>query len=180
MMARLEQADRWIPGTSPGMTIVEPSRAVDSGVIPALVAGTQPSICADDRRSLHTGQRGIQISPMRVLPLDQVHLPFSRPLLHRFFALDRVPRLGELLKPDEAVHLVIAGEVRRLASAMLFDTADDAVGDADVERPSGLAGEDVDPIAPHDAPQDWRTEYAAGWIAGTSPAMTRVAHEAVQ
>src|SRR5262249_25909318 len=62
---------------------------------------------------------------------------------------------------------------RNDALHMLLDATDQSVGDADVERTSRPAGEDVDPVAAHRRRSCSTLEYAARWIPGTSPGMTR-------
>ena len=115
---------------------------------------------------------------MRVLSLDQIDLPCAWPFLHGFFALDSFLHVAEFLEPDEPMHLVFAREAGPFSGAVLLHSEDDAVGDAGIEGSSRFAGEDVDPVAAHGASRNWRTEYAARWIAGTSPAMTCAAQEA--
>ena len=176
-----ERVERWIPGTRPGMTEnADWSRATNSGVIAGLVPAIQPSTCSFDRWRSHTGQRGKEIVPMQVLLLDQIDLPGARPFLHRLLPLDRLAHAGEFLEPDKTMDLVLAGEARNFAGAVLLDTPNDPVSHTDVEGASRLAGENVDPEAAHGMPQIQCAEYAAPWIAGTSPAMTCAARETVQ
>src|SRR5262245_23251679 len=147
-------------------------RSALSGVIAGLVPAIQPSACSLDPRRTHTGQRRIEIDPVRIFPLYQISLPVARPLLHGLLALDRLSHGVELLVPDEQMHSVLTREARRLTLPVLLDAPDDAVGNANVERSSGFAGEDIDPVAAHEPLHHLRAEYAGLWIAGTSPAMT--------
>ena len=101
-----------------------------------------------DRRN--TGQRRIQVEPMWVGALDQVDLPRSDVVFDGLLALDCLAHARELLEPDERVHAVAAREGGALAGLVLLDAFDQAIGDADVERASWLAGEDVGPIAAHE------------------------------
>src|SRR5205085_12238276 len=68
-----------------------------------------------------TGQRGIQVDPMRVGAFDQVDLPGARIELEGLFALDRLADVRELLVPDEHVHAASAGEDSALTGGMLLD-----------------------------------------------------------
>src|SRR5262245_14006850 len=147
-------------------------RSALSGVIAGLVPAIQPSACSLDRWRPHTGQQGIQIDPVRIFALDQVDLPCTRPLLHGLLALDSITRGAKLLIPDEQMHSILTREARRLTLPVLLDAPDDAVGNANVERSSGFAGEYIDPVAAHEPLHHLRAEYAGLWIAGTSPAMT--------
>jgi len=179
--ARAEFGERWIPGTRHGMTPkdVGQLRATGSTVIAGLVPAIQPSTRSFDRLGTNTGQRGIKVAPMRVLPLDQVDLPGARPFLHGLLSLNGLADARKLLEPHELMHSIFPSEAGPLSSPVLLKAEDETAGDADVQRPSGFAGEDVNPVAAHGAPLNWRTEYAARWIAGTSPAMTSAGREAI-
>jgi len=128
-----------------------------------------------DRLGTNTGQRGIQVIPMPIGPFDKVDLPGPRPLLDGLFSLDGIAYADELLKPDEPMDLVSRGEARRFARTMLIDASCDAVGNAHVERSSGPACENVNPIAVHRPLHLVRAEYVARWTPGTSPGVTRCA-----
>ena len=179
MMTRaLANAARWIPVTSTGMTTFVAWHDNSADVIPALVAGIQPSANALDQWRPHTGQRRIEVYPMGVGFFDQIDLPSPRPFLHSLLALDGFSHISELLEPDEAVDLVFAGEAGAFCGFVLLHTKDKAVSDPDIEGTPRFAGENINPIAAHNTPQDLPTEYEARWIAGTSPAMTSAAREA--
>src|SRR5262245_36551208 len=125
-------------------------RSALSAVIAGLVPAIQPSARSLDRWRPHTGQQGIQIDPVRVFTFDQVALPHTRPLLHSLLALDRLAHQAKLLIPDQQMHAIFTGEARRLTLPVLLDAPDDVVGNANVERSSGFAGEYIDPVAAHD------------------------------
>src|ERR1043166_2330351 len=127
-----------------------------STVIPGLVPGTHRSAYSADRWRPHTGQRRIEVIPMRVLSLDQIDLPRAWPFLHGFLALDSLSHVAEFLEPHEPVHLVFAREAGPFSGAVLFHSENDAVGDAGVEGSSRFAGEDVDPVTAHGASRNWR------------------------
>jgi hypothetical protein len=165
---------RWIPGTRPGMTpqCVVRSPTTHSAVIPARVAGIQGAARSDDHSRTNTGQRGVQINPMRVRALNQIDLPRARPFLHGLFALNGLADIRKFLEPDELVHLVFACKARSFSGSVPLDTRHKTVRDADIEGSPRSAGKDVDPIAAHSALRNRPTEFAPRWIAGTSPAMT--------
>src|SRR5262245_20811536 len=131
----MEHAARWIAGTSPAMTWVCKGRC-------RRLKLRESADSLDDRR-LHAGQRGIEVLPMRIGPLDQVELPRAGPLLHGLLALDRFAHVAVLVVPNQRVHLVLAREGGALARAMLLDSKDDPVGHADIQRPPRPARQDV-------------------------------------
>ena len=83
---------------------------------------------------------------MRVIALDQVDLPVSHVVLQRFLALDCGFDFGERLGLDQQFHAIPARVSRAGTFAMGFDTAEQVVGDADVERTVGLARQNVDSV----------------------------------
>ena len=122
MTRALANAARWIPVTSTGMTTFLAWHDNSADVIPAFIAGIQPSATALDHWRPHTGQRRIEVLPVRVLSFDQIDLPSPRPLLHRLFTLDGFSHISELLEPDEAVDLVFAGEAGAFCGFVLLHT----------------------------------------------------------
>ncbi len=89
---------------------------------------------------------GKDIPPMRIVPLDQIDLPLTRPAFDRRFALDRQRHVVMDLIPDKARHSVASRELRGRAFAVFADAPNDVVRDAAIERAVGLAGQEIDEI----------------------------------
>jgi hypothetical protein len=84
-----------------------------------------------------------QISPVRVVGLDQIDFPLPMPILQLLLARNRVRHPIERLGMDEADHAVVSRKSRRRLVAMLPQSRREVGRDADVERTAFLAGEDV-------------------------------------
>jgi hypothetical protein len=69
-------------------------------------------------------------------------------MLHRLLALDRGGDVVGLLKVDQDLDAVLAGESLGEVMFMLVDAAHEVVGDANVQRAVPPAGEDVDVVSP--------------------------------
>jgi len=58
-----------------------------------------------------------------------------------------------LLVIDEHLHAMLFGEAVGRSLAVFVNAADEIIRDADIERPSRAAGQDVHPVACHARPQ---------------------------
>jgi len=95
-----------------------------------------------------------QIYPLRVFAFDQVDLPLPVPALELLFPEDSALHVAEHLEAHEAMDTVSAGKAGDAARPMLMQARDQVRRDADVERPVGLAGQNIDArLAIHSAPE---------------------------
>ena len=85
---------------------------------------------------------------MRIVALDQIDLPRSRPELERLLALNSGVNVCKRLKPHEFVDFVFPREAAAFALTMLNHPAIDVVGHADVECALGLARENINKVGP--------------------------------
>ena len=86
---------------------------------------------------------------MKIVTFNEIDLPRARPLLQRFFALNGISDIREFFKPHEEMHAIAFRERRPNSSAMLLNAIYDRIGDANVERPVRLAGENIDEVRVH-------------------------------
>ena len=84
--------------------------AIHSTVILGLVPRIQRSAGEKRWDRSNTGQRRVQIKPMRIGAFDQVDLPCAGVVFDCLLALDRFAHVGELLVPDEHVDAIFARE----------------------------------------------------------------------
>lgn len=88
-----------------------------------------------------------KIIPAGIALLDQSQFPATIPFLERLFSSDGVPDIGERLDMNQSGDPIFLGERRTRKVSMREDTGGQIVGDADVESPVALAGENIDMIA---------------------------------
>ena len=81
-----------------------------------------------------TGERTVQVRPIRIHLLDEPDLPIPAPLFQRLLALDRLDDAVVGFVPDEPRHAVGRGEAGAVPAPMLVDPAGQVVGDADIQR----------------------------------------------
>lgn len=101
-----------------------------------------------------------QIVPVRVIAPDQVDLPLPVPALELFLSRDGRNHIAEHFISDEAMDGISTGEAFDCVIPVLPQPRDQIAGDADIERPVRLAGEDIDArvaLNRHDA------ERGEGW-----------------
>ena len=70
---------------------------------------------------------------MRIVALNQVDLPGAHIVLQCFLALNRFIDIAEFFVPDEQMDFVMPCEFRSNSRAVLIDTSDQSIGDADVQ-----------------------------------------------
>jgi hypothetical protein len=90
-----------------------------------------------------------QIPPLGVLPVDQPHLPRTRPVLDRLLTLDRGANIVMLFKIDELLQVILLRETEYQTVAMFIAAPDEVAGDADVKRTIAAAGHYVNKAATH-------------------------------
>jgi hypothetical protein len=92
-------------------------------------------------------ERVKQVIPVRIALLDQSQFPAPVPFLERLFAGDGVADIGEGFDMNQPCYSIFLGEGRTPAVSMREDASGKVVGDADVESPVALAGENIDMVA---------------------------------
>ena len=88
-----------------------------------------------------------QIAPLGVALLDKLDFPSAVPFLHRLFARDGIPNIGELFEVNQLRHTMLFCEARHQALAMLEYSLEEPPRYANVERAVFLACENIDPVA---------------------------------
>jgi|SRR5690554_2855034 len=100
---------------------------------------------------------------MRIGALDQVYFPRTRPLLHGLFTLNRLFGRREGLEPNESVYAILPREAGRCSGPVLMHSANEAIGDPDVERSARSAGENIRVVGAHFGPQiRWQRLWHVG------------------
>ena len=89
-------------------------------------------------------QRLIQVIPPRIVLPNQAQLPPPEPVLEVLFPLDRIPNVIVVLIVHEARDVVLLREPLNHALPVLIHPFRQVTRHADVERPIGLARQDVD------------------------------------
>ena len=112
---------------------------------PELVSGSIPR---SGRSKLLEAQPGRHVIPVRIVPLDQVDLPLTLPVLQLLLAQDGLLHVPEELIAEEEVRLVSAGEAAAVSLAMLPNPFNQIGRDADVRHPARFAREDIDARVP--------------------------------
>jgi hypothetical protein len=95
------------------------------------------------------GERIEQIPPLRVLPMNQPHLPRTRPVLDHLLSLDRGANIVMLFKIDELLQVILLRETAYQTIAMFMAAPDEVAGDADVKRTIAAIGHYVNKAATH-------------------------------
>jgi hypothetical protein len=95
------------------------------------------------------GERIKQIPPRRVLPMNQPHLPRTRPVLDRLLSLDCGAIIVVLFKIDELLQVILLREPAYQTIAMFMAAPDEVAGDADVKRTIAAIGHYVNKAATH-------------------------------
>src|SRR5262245_14197773 len=90
----------------------------------------------------------INIIPIWIVLLDKLNLPGTTPLLQSLFAEDSLLDIVELLEVNQAMNPILLGETLNQPLPMLIHSSNQIVGDADIERATNPARQDVDPVAP--------------------------------
>jgi len=124
---------------------------------PELVSGSILPAAQINRKQTKPDRK---IMPIRVLAFDQVDLPLPVPALELLLAGDCRGHVAEHLVADEVADVVLTGKALRSAFPMLIKPREKVAGHANINRPVGLAGQDVDarlPIELHG------TERAEKW-----------------
>ena len=85
-----------------------------------------------------------KVDPLRVFAFDQIDLPLPMPSLELLFACDGGQHVLEKFIPSQQMDAILRSEALNLACAMLIETRKQIGSDANVQRPVGFAGEDVD------------------------------------
>ena len=81
---------------------------------------------------------------MRIVPLDQVDLPFTPPALELFLARNGIEHRFEHLVADEMPHIVPRRKTIIRARSMLMKPLEQIGCDADVDGAVLRAGENID------------------------------------
>jgi hypothetical protein len=95
-----------------------------------------------------------QIAPLEIVFLDELDLPIPVPLFQLLLALDGILCSLVRLDVDKPINAVFAGKFRTAASPVLFESASQAVRDADIQRAVPPARQDVH-IVRHDNGPLW-------------------------
>jgi hypothetical protein len=113
-----------------------------------------------------------QVAPAGIVLLDQLDFPAAMPILQLFFPRNRFLRRCERFDMNQQVHAIFFDEFGTSAAAVLLEPSSKVTGDADVERPVWLAGENVDPLrCAHGSAPTREISNAAPWVpafAGTT------------
>jgi hypothetical protein len=80
----------------------------------------------------------VQILPLRVVFFDEIDLPLTRPMLHRFLALNGKMDIAEAFVPNQTVNAIFLGKAFAHTFLMLPRSADNVGGDADIECAIGF------------------------------------------
>ena len=108
---------------------------------PELVSGSIGRFAIPKRRQTQPHR---QISPMRVMLVDQVDFPRPVPVLQLLFALDRAFHVAKQFKVNETVDRIFRRMSGHRAIAMLPHAANKVRCHADIQRTVKLASKDVD------------------------------------
>ena len=85
-----------------------------------------------------------QILPVRILPVNETHLPRSRPMLDRFFALNCGSDVVMVFEIDEPFERVPLCETVHQTFAVFIATSHEIARNAGVENTVTTIGHDVD------------------------------------
>jgi len=88
-------------------------------------------------------ERRREVCPESVTALDHVDLPLPVPALDLFLSQDRPLHVAKHFIPDEHVNRISAGEAGYGIGAVLVQSGDEIRRHTSIERPIGLAGEDI-------------------------------------
>ena len=155
----------WMAGTSPAMTkgfmpghdewrlTVSPSSCPrhiyeDSHLSCPALCRASTSFFAQ-RHQLFLSECIEQIPPLGVLPVDQPHLPRTRPVLDRLLTLDRGANIVMLFKIDELLQVILLRKTAYQTVAMFMAAPDEVAGDADVKRTIAAVSHYVNKAATH-------------------------------
>src|SRR6185369_846730 len=129
-----------------------------------------PSSVSSPRRrgSNSLNDRLIQIVPLRILRLDQVHLPVPIPFLDLLFTRDRPDGCLVHLEPDQPMNAVVLAESGDYVVLVLPHAPNQIVRNPDVQSLVHARGEDVHVVmALHGLPtRGRRSRLQAGVIPG--------------
>src|SRR5581483_8929069 len=100
------------------------------------------------RPSTFLNQRFKKIIPSRICPQNESDLPGSRPMLHVLLALNCVSDLVVTFKIDQPLQAITFGTAADESLPMLGNTADDVIGDTDIQRAIRFVRENVN-VTPH-------------------------------
>src|SRR4029077_10656094 len=95
------------------------------------------------------GDLFVQITPGRIGFRDKTCLPRARPMLHVLLALNGVASGREYFEINELMNVIALCVAFDKAVAMLVDTMNEITGDADVDRATRPAREDIEVELPH-------------------------------
>ncbi len=86
----------------------------------------------------------IQITPCRIVLLDQFEFPYPPPVFDALLSHNRAPHRFVALIPNQRVNTVTLRETFRRTVLMLPDPTEKVGRNADIERSATLIGENVD------------------------------------
>jgi hypothetical protein len=85
-----------------------------------------------------------EITPIRIILLNQPNLPIPPPLLDVLFSRDRVFRIIAYLIPNKPIYAIPRREARNSLLFVLVDTANEIVRNADIQRSVLAARQQID------------------------------------
>src|ERR1700744_1217712 len=104
---------------------------------------------------------------MRIARSDQIDLPFTRPVLDILLALERSGDRVMRLEIDQRLDAVPLGKAVREAFALFVDAAYQIGANANIDRSTGLARENVNPVGHLSKMMDCRVKPGNdGWRGG--------------
>ena len=124
---------------------------VMTGLVPAIhvfLGDVNEVVDARDERG-HDGlnERVVEIIPLRICGMNESHLPGSRPMLDRLFALNGISNIVKALCINQSLQAVVSCKSVNKAVPMFVGSPRQVTCDADVQDAVAPIGHEINPAA---------------------------------